>query len=142
MSLAGGGEQFGNGANEGGIEYRQIALQIDDDIMRALRIDRFKRGEHAVRSRRQIRIGEDGAAAGARDHRNDFGLGGRDQDGAEPGCDRLPPDALDHRDARNIGQRLVGKPRRRQPRGNDHNRIHRFRLFLRFVYHLCDASPQ
>ena len=105
--------------HQGGIERRQIALQVDDDIVAAIGIDVGQGLEDAIGAGRVIGIGQHRPPAGDVDGVRDLPLGAGDDHRADVGLDGAPPDMHDHRLAVDVGQRLAGQAGRRHAGGHD-----------------------
>ena len=74
---------------------------------------------------------QNGAPADRRDRADDRGLVGGDENGADIGLHRAPPDMRNHRLPMDIGQRLAWQPRRGHPRRDNYDRVrHGFKAKL------------
>ena len=107
------------GADEEGLQRRQITLQIDDALEITVRIDAVERLEHAIGTgrvvgARQYRL----ATRGAHCLGDRVGVG-RDHDAAEFGGHGAAPDVHDHRLAMDIGHGLIGQTCRAHAGGDD-----------------------
>ena len=94
------GERTDGGAHRRALDRRQIALDVDDDVVAPLRVDRRERLENAVGAGGVIGPRQHGAPADRLDRRDDRGVIGGDQHRPDIGLDRAPPDMDDHRLAR------------------------------------------
>ena len=106
------GERVEDGADHHGIERRQVALEIDDDVVAAVGIEGFGGFEDAVRPGGMIGPGHDGQPTGPANSLGDLGGVGRHQHGAEFRLHGPAPNVNDHRLAADVGERLTGQPRR------------------------------
>ena len=95
--------------NQGGIERRQVALQIDHGAKLAVRIARQHGLEHPVGPARMVRARHYRFAASF-SYRVPHGFRvGRHQHRPAIGLNRAAPHMHDHRFAADIGQGLVGE---------------------------------
>ena len=107
-----------------GIDGRQVALDVDDDVVPALGIEALERLEDAVGAGRVVGAGHARRSPPARSHRlDDLGLVGRDHDRAEPGLHGAAPDMDDHRLAVDVGQRLARQPGRGHAGGDENDGV-------------------
>ena len=123
------GERREAGPHDRTLDGRQIALNVDHDVVCAGAVDRTQRLEDAVGPGGVIEAGHHRLAAGG-DHRlDDARVIGRDPDRPDVGLHRPAPDMDDHRRAVNVGERLSRQASRAHAGGDEDNRIgHRFRL--------------
>ncbi len=118
------GQRRQHGAQVDRRDTRQIALQVDHDVVPPLRIQFRQRRVHPVGAARQRRIGQHRDAA-RRAHRvGDLRIAAGHGDRADI---RLPPAVQhmhDHRPAMDVGQRLARQPRGGHAGGNDDDWVH------------------
>ncbi len=133
--------------DQGWVERRQVALQINHGAKLAGRIVCEHRLEHPVGPARMVRARHQRLAARLQ---NGVAHGlrvGRHQHRAAIGLNRAPPDMHDHRLPADIGQGLVGEPCRFEPGGyNDEAGHHDLRQLAREIFpgdcqRLCQMSP-
>jgi hypothetical protein len=103
-------------ADHGRWQRRQVALDVDDQLEAAVRVDLVERGTDPVGPRRQRRIGQDRPAARRLDRVADRRLGASHDDRSQPTGHRALPNPHDHRQAGDVEQRLAGQAGRRHSR--------------------------
>ena len=123
MSTSRVGERPDRGAHRLARDRRQIALDVDDHVVPAVRIDRRQRLEDAVGAGAVIGPGQRRPAAGGRHRLDDALIVGGDQHRPDVGLDRAAPNMDDHRFAPDVGERLAGQPRRAHAGGDENDRI-------------------
>ena len=104
-------ERIQHGGNHGGVDCRQIALDIDDGVIPAAGVEPLKRLMHPVRSAGQIGIRHHGIAPSRGNGIGDRLIPGSDQHGTYASLDRAAPHVNDHRCAVYVSQWFVGKSR-------------------------------
>ena len=123
------GKRRKTGAHDRRFDGRQVALNVDHDIVNAIGVDQAQRLENAVRSGRVIETGHDRFAAGRGDRLHDARIVRRDPDRSDIRFPRPAPDMDDHGRAVNVGEGLSGKAGRAHARGDEDDGVgHQFRL--------------
>ena len=129
MSTARLGKRRKTGAHDGRFDGRQIALNVDHDIVDAVGVDGAQRLENAVGPGGVIEAGHDRFAAGRGDRLHDARIVRRHPDRSDIRLRRPAPDMDDHRRAVNVGERLSRQAGRVHARGDEDDGIgHQFRL--------------
>ncbi len=118
------GQGLQNRAQHVRIDDRQVALQVDDDVVASLGIVALDGLMHAVGAGGEPGVGHHRPPAGALDRLGDRRIGAGDDDRPEAGLHGAAPDVHDHRLAGDLGQRLVGQPRGGEPGGDDDDGMH------------------
>ena len=138
------GKRRKTGAHDRRFDGRQIALNVDHDIVDAVGVDRAQRLENAVGPGRVIRTGHDRLAAGRGDRLDDARIVRRHPDRPDIRLHRPAPDMDDHRLAVNVGERLSRQASRVHARGDEDDGIgHQFRLSQirgRGAYTCCQGA--
>jgi hypothetical protein len=126
------GQRQDRGSDDGRIDGRQVALDVDHDGVVALRIHDLQGFGEAVRTRGMVGPGHHRDAALGLDHVADGRGVGRHHHGPDPGLDGPAPHMDDHRYAAEIEERLVRQAGRGEAGGDEHEGIgHFFRPSLR-----------
>ena len=123
MSTAGSPSGASAAAIAGGVKRRQVALQVDDDLGAALRIDLAERLEDAVGTRGMVGPRQHCTPAGLLHGRGNRRGIGRDHDRTDFGLLRAAQDLDDHRRAADVGERLAWQPGRGHAGGNQNQDI-------------------
>ena len=123
MSTAGSASGTRQALHRRALDGRQIALNVDDNVVFAGGVDRAQRLEDPVRAGLMVRAGQDRLAPGRLDRRDDARIVGRDENRPDVGFDRAPPDMGDHRLAADVGERLARQAAGRHARGDEDDGI-------------------
>ena len=110
---------------------RQIALQVDDDVVGAGGIEALQRGMNTVGAGGQRRVGEDGSAAGGGNGFGNLGLGAGHRNRPQSRVPGPVQHMDDHRQAADIGQRLAGQTGGSQAGGDQDDGGHGNVLWVR-----------
>ena len=124
MSMAGSARGVEDGAELAGGHGGEVTLEIDDDVVGALGVERGQGGVDAVGAGGQGRVGHDGDAAGFADGGGDRLVGTGDGDGADAGLASAVEHMEDHGAAGDVGEGFAGQPRRCHARGDDDDWCH------------------
>ena len=123
------GKRRKTGAHDRRFDGRQVALNVDHDVVNAVGVDSAQRLENAVGPGRVIETGHDRFAAGRGDRLHDARIVRRHPDRSDIRFRRPAPDMDDHRRAVNVGERLSRQAGRVHARGDEDDGVgHQFRL--------------
>ena len=106
-----------------GVDGRQVALDVDDDVLAPFRVEYSQGLENSVGTGRVVGPRHDGAAADRFDRLDDRQIVRGHQHGPHIRLDRPAPDVHDHRLAMNVGQRLARQAARGEARRNEDDRM-------------------
>jgi len=133
-------------AHDRRLDRRQVALNVDHDIVNAIGVDQAQRLENAVRPGGVIGTGHDRFAPGRGDRLDDARIVRRHPDRSDLRLRRPAPDMQDHRRAVDVGERLSGQAGRVHARGDEDDGVgHQFRLSQirgAMAYTCCQASAK
>ena len=96
-------------ANRFGLDGRQIALHVDDDVVPSVRIGRADRLENPIRARGVIGPRHYSAPPGVTHRVQNPGVVGGDHDRADIRFHGASPDVNDHGNAADVGERRVSR---------------------------------
>ena len=124
MSTPGSSSGVRDRAEHGGRDQRQVALEVDDDVVLAVRVQRREGCVDAVGAGGERRVGQHRQRAGRANDLGELGLGAGDGNGADGCLQRALDDVEDHGPAGDQRERLAWQARAGHAGGDHDDGVH------------------